>query len=193
METIFGAFFWRLPISTLCTSKIQNVNCQCIIGFLLISIRTWGTFWIFFWQCGILINMFNPDCRLIIQLNLQPDAFALIHSLQIFSIWSFTIYNRLCTFSNRIYRFCVKKDGVVLVSKSAELSYGQNQCSGCAHEWGCVVQKKLWSNQWKRCWATASTAKSARIDLCNNFSKRAMHWLIYLMQLDCDDDKYEEE
>ena len=37
--------------------------------------------------------MFNPDWRLIIQLNLQPDAFALIHSLQIFSIWLFTIYN----------------------------------------------------------------------------------------------------
>ena len=68
-----------------------------------------------------------------------------------------------------------------------------DKISGFAHEWGCVVQKKLWSNQWKRCWATASTAKSARIDLCNYFSKRAMHWLIYLMHLDCDDDKYEEE
>ena len=35
--------------------------------------------------------------------------------------------------------------------------------------------------------------RELRIDLCNYFSKRAMHWLIYLMQLDCDDDKYEEE
>ena len=79
-----------------------------------------------------------------------------------------------------------------LVSKSAELSFSTK--SVAVHMSGAVLcKKKLWSNQWKRCWATASTAKSARIDLCNYFSKRAMHWLIYLMQLDCDDDKYEEE
>ena len=65
-----------------------------------------------------------------------------------------------------------------------------DKISGFAHEWGCVVQKKTLVKSVK---TLLSNSKSARIDLCNYFSKRAMHWLIYLMHLDCDDDKYEEE
>ena len=141
--------------------------------------------------------MLNPhqyvETWLWIDCPIEPALGCICINSLITNFLNLIIYNLQspCTFSNRIYRFCVKKDGVVLVSKSAELSYGQNQ-------WWCTwvglcCAKKLWSNQWKRCWATASTAKSARIDLCNYFSKRAMHWLIYLMQLDCDDDKYEEE
>ena len=129
--------------------------------------------------------MFNPDCRLIIQLNLQPDAFALIHSLQIFSIWLFTIYN-LQILCKAIWRyFGVQECRIKLWTKSVAV-----HMSGavlCKKNFGQISENAVEQLQVPR------NQRELRIDLCNYFSKRAMHWLIYLMQLDCDDDKYEEE
>ena len=70
-----------------------------------------------------------------------------------------------------------------------------DKISGGAHEWGCVVQKNFGqiSENAVEQLQVPRNQRELRIDLCNYFSKRAMHWLIYLMQLDCDDDKYEEE
>ena len=70
-----------------------------------------------------------------------------------------------------------------------------DKISGCAHEWGFVVQKNFGqiSENAVEQLQVPRNQRELRIDLCNYFSKRAMHWLIYLMQLDCDDDKYEEE
>ena len=120
----------------------QNPKCQCIIAFLLTDLyQNLRQILNNFWQCGILINMFNPDCRLIIQLNLQTYAFALIHSLQIFSIWLFTIDNRPYVNSPTKSTDSVKRKIALFGVQDCRTKFF-DKISGCAHEWGCVVQKK---------------------------------------------------
>ena len=120
----------------------QNPKCQCIIAFLLISIRTWGKFWIIFGNvesssiCSTLIVdwLSNWTCNRMHRINSLITNFLnlIIYNLQ----------SPICTFSNIIYKICETKDGVILVSKSAKLSYGQNQWL-CTWVGLCCAKKTL--------------------------------------------------